>query len=105
MSEFRISRGVKLEWRRGKGAVIKCFLRSAELLGMYLGDTAAAFQHLQEWLVITRGTISATGKRRHTIGARAFVHVKLGDVNHDGPEVRNARSCAKRERARCHDVK
>lgn len=60
-----------------EGAVIKCGLRAAELQTSHFADSAAAFDWLVERLTIKRGSVSATGKRRHTIGARDFVFVKV----------------------------
>lgn len=67
--------------------MIKSGLLAAELLTSYFGETEAAYSWLVANLAIARGNISATGKRRHTIGSRDFVLVRLGEVNHDGPEV------------------
>ena len=60
-----------------EGAVIKCGLRAAELQTSHFADSAAAFDWLVERLSIKRGSVSATGKRRHTIGARDFAFVKV----------------------------
>ena len=60
-----------------EGAVVKCGLRAAEINGHYIADTAAAHLWLNGNLLIPLGSVSATGKRRHTIGARDFVFVPV----------------------------
>jgi hypothetical protein len=60
-----------------EGAVVKCGLRAAEINGHHITDTAAAYLWLIGNLRIPHGSVSATGKRRHTIGARDFVFIPV----------------------------
>ena len=72
-----------------EGAVVKVALRRAELMLVYFSQTIDAFEYLCEKLTIAKRPCEAVHKERHTIGARTFVHIAAGEVDHHKYTVAN----------------
>lgn len=66
---------------------MKRALRAAELRDGYFAETIHAFEFLEATLQKKPGSISAHGKKTHTIGCRTFHYVKAGTINHKQSEV------------------
>jgi len=68
----------------GEGAVYKRGMREAELFGVYMQDSKAAFN----WLVKERSKVGhRKHKSKHSILERHFHYVEVGEVDHRGGAV------------------